>query len=138
MVPLGWAFHRYRSEYLVTSREVKRIDAVTRSPVYASFSATLRGLTTIRAYGAEGRFRTEFVQQLDLNGSWWVGFISTARWIGFRLDFIASTVCLATAVVAGATRDMFSPALVALALSWTHGETFSKSQFHWDFVHFLL
>lgn len=28
--------------YIVTSREVKRLEAITRSPVYASFSATLK------------------------------------------------------------------------------------------------
>jgi ATP-binding cassette subfamily C (CFTR/MRP) protein 4 len=55
----------------VTSREVKRLEAITRSPVYASFSATLKGLPTIRAYGAQHRFHDSFLSLLTLNGSWW-------------------------------------------------------------------
>ena len=40
----------------------------------------LQGLATIRAYGAGDRFRAAFLRELDLNGSWWYAYISTARW----------------------------------------------------------
>ena len=42
MVPLGVAFAWVRARYITTSREVKRFDATTRSPIYASFGATLK------------------------------------------------------------------------------------------------
>ena len=42
LVPLLLSFLWVRARYLTTSREVKRFDAVTRSPVYAAFSATLK------------------------------------------------------------------------------------------------
>jgi hypothetical protein len=35
-------FRWVRNRYLAVSREVKRLDATTRSPVYAHFSTTLR------------------------------------------------------------------------------------------------
>ncbi|KAJ6416511.1 hypothetical protein OIU84_002384 [Salix udensis] len=35
-----------------TSREVKRLDSITRSPVYAQFGEALNGLSSIRAYKA--------------------------------------------------------------------------------------
>jgi hypothetical protein len=56
----------------MTSREVKRWDATSRSPVYASLSATLKGLPTIRAYGAEAAFQETFLRHMSLNGSWCV------------------------------------------------------------------
>lgn len=40
----------------------------------------LQGLPTIRAYGAGDRFRASFLEELDLNCSWWFGYIATARW----------------------------------------------------------
>lgn len=55
-LPLGVLFAYIRNRYISTSREVKRLEAVTRSPVYAAFSATLKGLPTIRAYCAEDRW----------------------------------------------------------------------------------
>ena len=64
---------------MASSREVKRLEAVTRSPVYAMFSASIKGLPTIRAFGATKRFRQTFLDALDLNGSWWIAYINCAR-----------------------------------------------------------
>ena len=41
-VPILATFWWVRRRYVTTSREVKRFEAVTRSPVYASFSAALK------------------------------------------------------------------------------------------------
>jgi hypothetical protein len=65
--------------YLAASRGIKRHEAVTRSPVVAAFSAVLRGLPVIRAYGAGARFRAAFLQALSHNGAWWFCFLSCAR-----------------------------------------------------------
>lgn len=42
LLPLIVAFFWLRHHYITTGREVKRFDATTRSPVYASFSAALK------------------------------------------------------------------------------------------------
>lgn len=78
-LPLLAAFLWLRRRYLATSRGVKRFDGVTRSPVFASLSAALRGLPTIRAYGAGARFRGAFLTALTRNGAWWFCFLSCAR-----------------------------------------------------------
>ncbi len=44
------------SFYRAAARELKRMDSITRSPIYAHFSAALGGLATIRAYGLQRRF----------------------------------------------------------------------------------
>ena len=42
--------------YLSSSatRDLQRLEAVSRSPIYTQFSETLNGLSTIRAFGATG------------------------------------------------------------------------------------
>ena len=41
-LPLAFGFFWVRRRYLATSRDVKRFEAVSRSPVYSSFSAILK------------------------------------------------------------------------------------------------
>jgi len=45
--------------YRASARELKRLDAILRSSLYAHFSESLAGLATIRAYGETDRFRKE-------------------------------------------------------------------------------
>lgn len=56
-VPLALIFYWVRARYIAASRDIKRFEAVTRSPVYATFGAALKGLPTIRAYNAAARFQ---------------------------------------------------------------------------------
>jgi len=42
--------------YRYTSRELQRLDSISRSPIYTHFSETLNGIDSVRAYGATERF----------------------------------------------------------------------------------
>lgn len=82
LVPLATTFYFLRRYFMNASREVKRLESTTRSPVYATFSASLKGLATIRAFkGAKERFLAKFNQEQDANSVWWFAFMSIARWV---------------------------------------------------------
>lgn len=53
--------------YLRTSRELKRLDSVSRSPIYAHFQESLGGISTIRAYRQQLRFAKENEWRVDSN-----------------------------------------------------------------------
>jgi ABC-type multidrug transport system fused ATPase/permease subunit len=48
VIPMGFIYRIIMRYYLNTSRELKRLDAVSRSPVFAWFGETLSGVSTIR------------------------------------------------------------------------------------------
>ncbi|XP_045469838.1 probable multidrug resistance-associated protein lethal(2)03659 isoform X2 [Harmonia axyridis] len=81
-------FYLLRSFYLSTSRNVKRLEGVTRSPVFSHINATLNGLTTIRAFEAQEILTKEFDTHQDLHSSAWFSFIATSRAFGYWLDLI--------------------------------------------------
>lgn len=58
-----YAFGLY---YRASARELKRLDAILRSSVYAHFSESLAGLATIRAYGEVDRFRKESEDRVNI------------------------------------------------------------------------
>jgi ATP-binding cassette subfamily C (CFTR/MRP) protein 1 len=53
--------------FIIIARELKRLDAISRSPIYANFSETLNGLSTIRAYKAQERMANLNIKNLDKN-----------------------------------------------------------------------
>ncbi len=83
--------------YLRTSRELKRLDSVSRSPIYAHFQESLGGISTIRAYRQQDRFEHENEWRVDANLQAYFPSISANRWLALRLEFIGAVVILAAA-----------------------------------------
>ncbi|CAO1302137.1 unnamed protein product [Diamesa tonsa] len=84
---LGILFYFMRKFYLMSSRNIKRMEATTRSPIYSHLAASLNGLSTIRAFNAEEILTREFDNHQDLHSSAFYLFIATSRAFGFWLDF---------------------------------------------------
>ncbi|XP_069376946.1 ATP-binding cassette sub-family C member 4-like isoform X2 [Paralichthys olivaceus] len=67
IIPLILLFLYLRRFYLSTSRDVKRLESTTRSPVLSHLSTSLQGLWTIRAFRAEERLKKAFDAHQDLH-----------------------------------------------------------------------
>ncbi|XP_056644078.1 ATP-binding cassette sub-family C member 4-like [Diorhabda sublineata] len=79
-------FYFIRYAFLASSRDIKRVEAVTRSPVFTHLSASLNGLTTIRAFKAEKLLTKEFDNFQDAYTSAYYMFLTANRGFGFWLD----------------------------------------------------
>lgn len=86
MVPLLFVYKKIQTYYLATSRELKRLDATTKSPIFASFQETLGGVATIRAYRQNSRFIAENEARVDRNQEAFFPSINTNRWLAVRLE----------------------------------------------------
>lgn len=86
--------------YIATSRELKRLDSTSRSPMYAHFSETLGGTTTIRAYAQVPRFEEENADRLNANQRAYYPSIASNRWLAMRLEFLGALVIFGAALFA--------------------------------------
>uniref|UniRef100_A0A673LQK4 Multidrug resistance-associated protein 4 n=1 Tax=Sinocyclocheilus rhinocerous TaxID=307959 RepID=A0A673LQK4_9TELE len=78
VLPLLISFLFLRRYFLRTSRDVKRIESTSRSPVFSHLSSSLQGLCTIRAFKAEERFQQTFDAHQDLHSGMKAGDVGLA------------------------------------------------------------
>ncbi|KLO11533.1 metal resistance protein YCF1 [Schizopora paradoxa] len=99
VLPLTWLYSRVMIYYLATSRELKRLDAVTKSPIFAWFSESLGGLTTIRAFSQQDVFNKQNEARIDRNQICYMPSISINRWLGIRLEFVGAVIILTASLL---------------------------------------
>ncbi|CAI9573115.1 unnamed protein product [Staurois parvus] len=120
LLPLGLLYYSIQRFYRHTSRELKRLQSITLSPIYSHFSETLSGLSTIRATRHTDRFKVECESRLDVNQRCVFASNTAIQWLDIRLQMIGVVVVTAIAVIAiiQHQRRAGDPGLVGLSLSY--------------------
>ncbi|XP_004680354.2 PREDICTED: multidrug resistance-associated protein 4 [Condylura cristata] len=118
LLPLGIIFFVLRRYFLETSRDVKRLESTTRSPVFSHLSSSLQGLWVIRAFRAEERFQELFDAHQDLHSEAWFLFLTTSRWFAVRLDAICAIFVIVVAFGSLILAKTLDAGQVGLALSY--------------------
>ncbi|KAJ3272855.1 hypothetical protein HDV01_005178 [Terramyces sp. JEL0728] len=83
---------RIGNHYLKSSREIKRIESVSYSPIYGQFGETLVGVSTIRAYGAEKQCAGWIESKVDDNHRASLYLFATGRWLAFRTSILSGFI----------------------------------------------
>jgi ATP-binding cassette subfamily C (CFTR/MRP) protein 1 len=112
-------------QYLVTSRELKRLESISRSPVLTAFAETLLGLPTIRASCHQSRYMKDIIQRIDAFNRCHLYLWLSNRWLNIRMCILGSAVvgCVGLAVVCGGFRLSGGAAGLVLVYSLTFTES---------------
>ncbi|XP_072323664.1 ATP-binding cassette sub-family C member 9-like isoform X2 [Scyliorhinus torazame] len=118
VIPLLVLYYFLQMYFRASSRELQRLDSITKSPVFSHFSETLGGLTTIRAYKHEDKFFQQILNKIDYNNVAYLYLNTVNRWLGMRLDLIGASIVFASALCSLLTATLgYLPAgLVGLAI----------------------
>ncbi|KAK9458846.1 uncharacterized protein V1516DRAFT_123729 [Lipomyces oligophaga] len=128
---IAFMFYMIVTWFLAPSREIKRMDAVTRSPIYQHFGETLAGITTIRAYGYEDRFLKENEERIDNNNRPFWSVWACNRWMSFRVDVAGSLVSFITGIFVIWSTGRIDSGLAGLSLTYAVMFTDSLLWFVW-------
>ncbi|RDX54457.1 multidrug resistance-associated ABC transporter [Lentinus brumalis] len=105
--------------YRRSSVEMKRLDSLLRSILYASYSETLTGLSTVRAYHAQHRFVVKSEDGLDFENRAYYMTIAIQRWLGVRLDLLGNILILGIGLFAAGFRKSTDPSKIGVVMSYT-------------------
>jgi ATP-binding cassette subfamily C (CFTR/MRP) protein 4 len=87
--PLLWYFWWVRRIFVTSTRELKRLEGLARSPLFAMLNESASGIATLRSnHGAVDFFRRKFQDAHDGHTRAFFAFIAASRWLGFRMDAI--------------------------------------------------
>ncbi|KAG2043713.1 ABC protein [Suillus americanus] len=125
-IALGYGY--FAAFYRAGAREVKRLDSMLRSLLYAHFSETLTGLPTIRSYGEMKRFIAANRHYVDLEDRALYLVITNQRqvtlyiswqWLAVRLDFMGGILVFLVALFAVIDVSGINAAQIGLVLTYT-------------------
>uniref|UniRef100_A0A4W3ID60 ABC-type glutathione-S-conjugate transporter n=1 Tax=Callorhinchus milii TaxID=7868 RepID=A0A4W3ID60_CALMI len=126
VVPLAVFYYFIQRFYVCTSRQLRRLDSVTRSPIYSHFGETVAGLSVIRAYGHQQLNITSlplsvsyhFLFPSDVPPSVIVASLPVSLWLAIRLELVGNLVVFFSALFAVIARDKLDSGLVGLSISY--------------------
>jgi len=118
VIPIAVIYYFLQKFYVATARQVKRMESISRSPIFAHFSETVTGSSTIRAFGCTESFIRENERKVDENQVSYYPIVVSNRWLGLRLESIGSLLIFFTSLFAVISRGSIQPGLVGLSLSY--------------------
>ena len=125
LAPSAWMLSRF---CLQTTRQLKRLESVSRSPIYSLLSSSSSGLSTIRAFNAHDTFLRSFETKIDANMRAYTMMIATTSWLGFWIDLSVAVVVCFAALISILLRNTMDPGAAALSLMYSINLT---TRFQW-------
>ena len=111
--------------YIDSSRDLKRLESVQRSPLYQQFGETLSGMVTIRAYGDERRFIRDNLSMINAHNRPFIYLWAANRWLAFRVDIAGALVSFFAGVFVVLSVGKIDPGAAGLAM--TYAVTFTEN-----------
>uniref|UniRef100_A0A8C9ZPT1 ATP-binding cassette, sub-family C (CFTR/MRP), member 9 n=1 Tax=Sander lucioperca TaxID=283035 RepID=A0A8C9ZPT1_SANLU len=120
LVPLAVAFYFIQKYFRVASKDLQDLDDSTQLPLLCHFSETAEGLTTIRAFRHEARFKQRMLELTDTNNTAYLFLSAANRWLEVRTDYLGAVIVLtaAGAAIWSLRYGLHSGGLVGLGLTY--------------------
>ncbi|TRY89266.1 hypothetical protein DNTS_031839 [Danionella cerebrum] len=120
LLPMTIACYFIQKYFRVASRDLQQLEDSTEIPLLSHFSQTLEGLSTIRAFRHEQRFKKKLLEHTDANNISSLFLTAANRWLEVRMEYIGAFVVLIAAVasISTALYHRLNAGLVGLGLTY--------------------
>ncbi|CAE7220827.1 abcC8 [Symbiodinium sp. CCMP2592] len=121
LAPLCIMFVYVRRYYTSSARELKRLESVSRSPLYVDFQELLTGLVHLRTFGLEKRALRNFEAKVDENNRMFFHLHSLVPFNVLRMNGLAALFVSVMAAVVVVLGNRLETSLIGLGLSAAAG-----------------
>jgi ABC-type multidrug transport system fused ATPase/permease subunit len=115
---MAMIYHKFTKYFRHASRELQRLEAVTRSPMFSLLSECQQGVGTIRSYGVSGQMVQFADDATSLNVGVYYMMVTCINWLQVRLDLLMILILVGVSVVPTAMPTLVQPGYVGLALTY--------------------
>uniref|UniRef100_A0A1I7V336 ABC transmembrane type-1 domain-containing protein n=1 Tax=Caenorhabditis tropicalis TaxID=1561998 RepID=A0A1I7V336_9PELO len=121
ILPLAVIYLVFLKYYVPTSRQLKRLESVHRSPIYSHFGETIQGAASIRAFNKVDEFRDHSGHILDTFIRCRYSSLVSNRWLAVRLEFVGNCIIFFAALFAVLSKEfgwITSPGVIGVSVSY--------------------
>ena len=129
IIPVVVVFILVQLHYRKSSVDLRRLDAISRSPLQTTLSEVIEGAITIRVFEQEENFTTKFFNYMDQNNIALLTFIAAFRWVGLRIEIMSSIIQLTAILLLSILQrtSTMLPGLAGMLIVWTFNFTITLS-----------
>ncbi|XP_054155704.1 multidrug resistance-associated protein 1-like [Oppia nitens] len=120
LIPLGVSvivYYFLQYIYINALCQLRRLESISRSPIYSHLGETLNGVSSIRAYDCRDRFIQESDNRIDQNLKCLYPYIIANSWLLIRLQVLSNLLVLFAALFGVIGKDSLTGADIGLILA---------------------
>jgi len=105
LLPVMFLYLRTMKRFVPASRDLQRLESMSRSPIFATFSETLTGVASIRAFGRSSELIEANKVQLDNANRPFFFMHHANRWLQQNLEGLGAIIILSVTMLIVLSRD---------------------------------
>ncbi|EGC35823.1 hypothetical protein DICPUDRAFT_151784 [Dictyostelium purpureum] len=118
LVPISIIFYLVQYYFRFTSRELQRLESISRSPIFSHFSESLNGVVVLRAFKKEHESIVKNQILLDSNNNCYLTLQSVNQWLSLRLDLLVNIITFFCCLFISLNRSTIDIPSIGLSLSY--------------------
>ncbi|KAL7336764.1 P-loop containing nucleoside triphosphate hydrolase protein [Rhodotorula toruloides] len=111
-------YYRDARLFQTSAREFRRLDSVSKSPLFSIYGEAIAGVAVIRAFGSSARFMAMMLDRATTNVTFYWYLWGTNRWLSMRFSLLSATVVALTGYVLISAGDKVDAALAGFTLTF--------------------
>ncbi|CEQ42894.1 SPOSA6832_04771, partial [Sporobolomyces salmonicolor] len=116
---LSIAYYHHARLFSHSAREFRRLDSISKSPLFSIYGEAVAGVAIIRSYGASARFMALMLEKVSTSVTFYWYTWGVNRWLSIRFSLLSACVVSLTGYVLITAGNKVDAALAGFTLTFS-------------------